>query len=164
MSESASYRVCPDCREEHTRAATHCADCGVALVAPDEITTIEEELFELPPASELECVRVAPLAWVRALSQGLERAGTAHRVEIASENDAPEGQDASVFDGAQLFGLYVRSEDVSAACELDASIVPQILPDEAPPLADGEEESCPACGTPLAVDDLECGECGLRLG
>jgi hypothetical protein len=164
MPESVDYKICPECREEHVRAATHCADCGVALVTPDAVAAIEVEVAEFPPASELDCVRVAPLSWIRALSQGLEERGVPHRVEPAREQDAPEGQDATIFDGARLFGLYVMSEDAAAARELDRSIVSLILPDEAPPLAEGEEESCPACGTPLAADEVECGECGLRLG
>jgi len=164
MSESAGYLICPECREEHTLAATHCADCNVALVAPDEVAAMDEEIVALPPASELDCVRVAPLVWIRALSHGLEQSGVPHRVEAAREEDAPEGQDATIFDGSRLFGLYVLSEDAVAARELDGSIVAQILPQEAPSLADGEEENCPACDTPLAADEVECAECGLRLG
>jgi hypothetical protein len=163
MPESADYLICPECREEHTRAATHCADCHVALVTPDEIAANDVEVAELPPASELDCVRVAPLAWVRALSQGLEQVGIAHRIEAVDGEDAPDGQDPSIFGGARLFGLYVRSEDVAPTRELDGSIASQLLPDEAAELVEGEEESCPACGTSLAADEVECGECGLRL-
>jgi hypothetical protein len=164
MVDSHLYLVCPECFAEHTRAVTHCGDCGVELVTPNAIAAVEAEVAEFPPASELDCVRVAPLAWVRALSNGLERDGVAHRVEPASEEDAPEGQDVEIFAGAQLFGLYVRGNDAAAARELDQSIAVQLLPDEALPLAEGEEESCPACGSPLALDAVECAECGLRLG
>jgi hypothetical protein len=164
MSDTAAYLVCPECRVEHTRKATHCADCGVELVTPDRITAEEAVIAAYPPASELECVRVAPLAWIRALSQGLEENGIAHRVEPAGEGDAPEGQDAGVFGGAQLFGLYVLDERAAVAREIDGSIAVQLLPGAAPALADGEEASCPACGEPLAHDTVECGDCGLRLG
>jgi hypothetical protein len=164
MVDAHLYLVCPECFAEHTRSVTHCADCGTELVTPDAIAAVEAEAAEFPPASELDCVRVAPLAWVRALSEGLEQGGVAHRVEPAREQDAPDGQDAGVFDGAQLFGLYVRESDAVAARELDKSIAVQLLPDEAPPLAEGEEENCPACGSLLAADVVECGECGLRLG
>jgi hypothetical protein len=164
MVDAHLYLVCPECFAEHTLSVTHCADCGVELVSPAAIAAVEAEVAEFPPASELDCVRVAPLAWVRALSEGLERGGVAHRVEPAREEDAPDGQEASIFDGAQLFGLYVRNNDAAAARELDKSIAVQLLPDEAPPLAEGEEENCPACGSALAADVVECGECGLRLG
>jgi len=164
MADSPLYLVCPECLAEHTRSVTHCADCNVELVSPDSIAATEALLAEFPPASELDCVRVAPLAWIRALSEGLEQVGVPHRVEPAREEDAPEGQDAGIFDGAQLFGLYVRSDEAASARELDRSIAVQLIPDEAPALAEGEEESCPACGSPLAADVVECEECGLRLG
>jgi len=164
MIDSHLYLVCPECFAEHTRSVTRCADCGIELVTPDAIAAVEAAVAEFPPASELDCVRVAPLAWVRALSEGLERDGVAHRVEPASEQDAPDGQDAEIFGGAQLFGLYVRGDDAAAARELDKSIAVQLLPDEAPPLAEGEEDNCPACGSTLAADMVECGECGLCLG
>lgn len=132
-------------------------------MAPEDLAATDVEAAELPPASELDCVRVAPLPWIRALSQALEQVGVAHRVERASEDEAPDGQDATIFDGGQLFGLYVRSVDATQAREFDGSIAAQLLPDEAPQLAEGEEESCPACGTALAADEVECGECGLQL-
>jgi hypothetical protein len=97
------------------------------------------------------------------LSHELEHVGVAHRIEAANEEDAPDGQDVTVFDGTRLFGLYVRGEDFATARELDGSIAAQLLRDEAPPLAPGEEEHCPACGTSLAADEVECGECGLVL-
>lgn len=164
MVDAHLYLVCPECLAEHTRSVTHCADCGTELVTPDAIVSVEAEATAFPPASELECVRVAPLAWIRALSEGLERDGVAHRVEPASEQDAPNGQDAGTFDGAQLFGLYVRGSDSETARALDQSIAVQLLPDEAPPLAEGEEEHCPACDSLLASDSIECEECGLRFG
>ena len=107
MSDSHLYLVCPECLVEHTRSVTHCADCAVELVTPDAIEAVEAAVAEFPPAAELDCVRVAPLPWIRALSEGLERDGIPHRVEPAREEDAPTGQDAGIFDGAQLFGLYV---------------------------------------------------------
>jgi hypothetical protein len=163
MPDSVDYLVCPECRGEHVLTATHCASCRVALVAPEEVAATDVAIADLPPASELDCLRVAPLPWVRALSQTLEQVGIVHRVERAREEDAPDGQDATVFDGAQLFGLYVRSVDAARARELDGAIAVQLLAGEAPPLAEGEQEDCPACGTALAADDVECGECGLQF-
>ena len=158
------YKVCPECHEEYTLVASRCADCDVDLVHGDELALEEEELEALPPASELECVRVAPIAWIRALSEALQQGGLVHRVGPASAEDAPEGQRPEVFGNIQLFGLYVRIEHASTARELDDSIAAQVLPEEAPALAEGEEEACPACGTALAADVTECPDCGLRLG
>ena len=144
--------------------ATRCADCDVDLVHGDTLTAEDEAAEEFPPASELECVRVAPIAWIHALSEALQQQGVAHRVEPASAEDAPEGQRPDVFGGVPLFGLYLQSEHLAAARELDGSIAARLLPEEAPPLAEGEADSCPACGTALAVDAIACPDCGLDFG
>ena len=157
-------KMCPECHEEYTLAATRCADCDVYLVDGSEFAVEEEELESFPPASELECVRVAPLPWIRALSEALQQGGVVHRVEPGSADAAPEGQRPEVFGDVQLFGLYVRIEHFPAAREIDVSIAAQVLPEEAPSVEEGEEETCPACGTGLAVDVIECPDCGLRLG
>ncbi len=164
MPTERRYKMCPECHEEYTLAATRCADCDVYLVHGDELALEEEDLEAFPPASELECVRVAPLPWIRALSEALQQGGVVHRVEPGSAADAPEGQRPDVFGDVQLFGLYVRIEQASTARELDDSIAAQVLPEEAPTVEEGEEETCPACGARLATDVIECPDCGLRLG
>ncbi len=158
------YKHCPECRTEYTRFVTRCTDCDVDLVHAETLPDEEGEIEAFPPASQLECVRVAPIAWIRALSEALRERGLAHRVEPATDRDAPDGQRPEVFGEVQLFGLYVRSECASPARELDGSIAGQLLPEEAPPLEEGEEEACPACGVALAADAIECPDCGLRLG
>jgi hypothetical protein len=163
MPAEPYYKHCPVCRSEYTLMASRCIDCDVDLVDASALPD-EEELEAFPPASELECVRVAPLAWIRAFSGALQREGVGHRVEPATAADAPEGQRPDVFGGVQLFALYVRSEHAPPARELDASIAAQLLPEEAPPLAEGEEEACPACGTALTSDAVECPDCGLSFG
>jgi hypothetical protein len=163
MSTEHGYKLCPECRTEYTLVATRCADCDVDLVAPHEVPA-EEEVGEPPPASELQCGRGAPLAWTRALSGGLQQTGVVHRIETAEVGDAPEGQRPGVFGNVQLFGLYVRDEHVEPAQALDGNIAAQLLPEEAPAIDAGEEESCPACGTALEAHALECPDCGLTFG
>lgn len=164
MAEEIDYRVCPACRTEYTRMATRCADCDVELVHADVVAEEDAQVEDLPPASALRCVRVAPIAWIRALSEGLQHGGVPHRVEPAGADDAPEGQRVEAFGNVQLFGLYVREADTDAAREIDGSIAARILPEEAPALAEGEEDACPACATPLAPDATECPDCGLGFG
>jgi hypothetical protein len=164
MVAEPHYRICPACRTEYTPVATRCVDCDVELVEADALVAADEEFRAFPPASELECVRVAPLAWIRALSGALQQGGVAHRVEAASADDAPEGQRPDVFGDVQLFGLYVEEEHAAPARELDGTIAARLLPEEAPALAEGEEEACPACGTALNSDAIECPDCGLQFG
>jgi hypothetical protein len=164
MSIEPHYKICPACRTEYMLVATRCADCDIDLVDSDVLAAEEANLEAFPPASELECVRVAPIAWIHALSEALQRRGVAHRVEPASAENTPEGQQTDVFGDAQLFGLYVQSEHVTPAKDLDGSIAAQVLPEEAPNLAEGGEEACPACGAALAADATECPDCGLGFG
>jgi hypothetical protein len=164
MSIEPEYKLCPSCRTEYLPVATRCADCDVDLVHRDAVAAEAEHLATFPPASELECVRVAPIAWIHALSEALQQRGVAHRVEHASAEDAPDGQRPEVFGNAQLFGLYVQSEHAPAARDLDGVIAAQVLPEEAPALAEGEAEMCPACGTALGADAIECPDCGLEFG
>ena len=89
MPVEPHYKYCPVCRSEYTLIATRCIDCDVDLVDADALPA-EEELQSFPPASELECVRVAPMAWIRALSAALQKGGVAHRVEPATAENAPE--------------------------------------------------------------------------
>jgi len=163
VATAEGYKVCPACRVEHVQRATRCADCDVELVQPSEMLP-EQDPVELPPASELACIRVAPLAWVRALSDGLEQRGLPHRIEPGRLEDAPEGQRPEVFGEAELFGVYVGAQDEPAAKELDSQIAQQVLPEEAPTLAAGEAAECPACGSALETASVECPDCGLVLG
>ena len=164
MSIEPHYKICPACRTEYRLVATRCADCDVDLVDAATLASEDEARKAFPPASELDCVRVAPIGWIRALSEALQERGVAHRVEPASAADAPDGQSPDVFGSAQLFGLYVQSEQVPPARDLDDSIAAQVLPEAAPTLAEGEQEACPACGTALAADATECPDCGLVFG
>lgn len=164
MSTGPHYKVCPACRTEYMLVAARCADCDVDLVDPEVLAAADKEREAFPPASELECVRVAPIGWVHALSEALRERGIAHRVEPASAEDAPEDQGPVVFGDAPLFGLYVQSEHLPPARELDESIAAVVFPEKAPALAEGEEETCPACGTALTANATECPDCGLVFG
>lgn len=163
MSEPHVCKHCPECGAEYRPEVIHCVDCrGVELV-PGEAPA-SGPLGSFPPASELELVRVAPMAWIQTLSRELQEDGVAHRVQTASAEDAPAEQRADVFGAVQLFGLYVREADLAGAREIDATIAATLLPEEAPPLEEGDEDTCPACGTALAPDVLECPDCGLGFG
>jgi hypothetical protein len=164
MSIEPHYKICPACRTEYMLVAARCADCDVDLVDASALAAEDAAREAFPPASELECVRVAPIGWIRALSEALQERGVAHRVEPASAADAPDGQSPDVFGTAQLFGLYVQSEQVPPARDIDGSIAAQVLPEAAPALDEGEQEACPACGTALATNATECPDCGLVLG
>jgi hypothetical protein len=165
VSTDFGYKMCPTCGEEYTLVMERCADCDVALVSPGEMPSEgDADPEEFPPASELLYLRVAPLPWIQALSNGLEEAGVPHRVEPSGLANPPEGQRPETFGDVDLFGLYVLPQDGPAARELDSQIVRRVLPDEAEDLQEGEEDQCPACGAELAAEATSCSDCGLSLG
>jgi hypothetical protein len=164
MSSDALYKICPECGTEYRPIASQCADCRVDLVHRETLDAAIAQQMDFPEASELECIRVAPIEWVHGLSGALQQRGVGHRVQPATASEAPEGQRPDLFGSAQLFGLYVLPDDAELARELDGVIAGRIMPEEAPELEAGEEESCPACGSPLSADATECSDCGLAFG
>lgn len=152
---------CPECRAEYLWSATLCAECEVALVPASELDGSASE--ELPPVSELVCIRAAAVGWCRALSEHLVEAGISHRIEVAESDD----EDGSVRrPGANLpYGVYVRPEDVGAASEVDAAFMRRQIPDmpEAEGGEAGADDTCPACGEATGPGVQECPECGLAL-
>ena len=142
-------KACPECNAEYLGSATICADCDVPLVHAEEL----EPLAELPPVSELVCVRSAGVAWARSYSERLSEAGISHRIEAGGERESSSCQ------------VFVRPEDAQAAAEIDAVHLRTQIPDlpDAPEEGEANLESCPACGESVAVDARECSSCGLAL-
>jgi hypothetical protein len=154
-------RFCPECGAEYLARATECVDCGVPLV--DAEAQPRPPVEQLPPASELCCVRAASIGWAQALSLLLSEAGIAHRVEAAVSDEDDTRQP-----GATLpFGVYVLDGDFEEASAIDARFTRQQIPDLPEDFggdeAEGDAESCPACGEALGAEAGECPGCGLVL-
>lgn len=157
---SAEFKVCPGCREEFTLVATECAACELALVFPDALAPAPEA-EDLPDIEALECVRVGPLPWTRALSQALSQAGIGHRVERDTRSAEDGGVGRGRFDGQDVFATWVRPEEHADASTIDRALFAHFEPDAAEPA--GEDDVCPACGDPLAPEVVECPGCGLHF-
>jgi hypothetical protein len=157
--------VCPQCEAEYLATAIECVECRVALVHPEQLASAEAQ--DLPPASELTCIRAASMAWTRALSERLSEAGIPHRIEAVRGDDDDDDSVKSRPNFRLPCGVYVRPGDARAAAEIDATFMRSQIPD----LPDGHEisggshdvESCPACGERVSLDTRECPGCGLAL-
>jgi hypothetical protein len=160
---SQAYKLCPECREEFTLAASECSDCGVQLVFPDALEA-ETAPEEMPEVSELECVRVGPLPWTRTISEALSQVGVAHRVERDKRGAEEGGIDARRFDGEQLYGTWVKAEDFEAAKQIDLALFAHVDPDQLDAHEASDDETCPACEARLPSHSLECPDCGLSFG
>jgi hypothetical protein len=151
---------CPECHAEYLWSATVCVECDVALVPESALGG--RAASELPPVSQLVCIRAAAIGWCQALSERLLEAGISHRIEVA-EDEEEEGAERRP--GANLpYGVYVLPEDEAAAVAVDAAFMRSQIPDL--PEADAsapDAGSCPACGEAVSPDAQECPECGLAL-
>lgn len=166
--EAADYKVCPHCGGEYRLDAVLCADCGVELVFPEELDEAPEDapvdpdldlppalpfagpLHKLAPSDDLICICCRPLGPLETLSGELDNAGIAHCLErLLSKRGAA--------------CLYVLPADSDAAAAIDARLWSAPVFDNSPELR-AELTACPACGTPHALDAIECRGCGLVVG
>jgi hypothetical protein len=158
----AAMLHCPECGEEYLATTLECADCGVPLSAAATQASGPSSATELPPVSQLVCVRAAALAIAKGLSEQLVEAGISHRIE-AVHDDRDDGSLRRP--GANLpYGVYVRERELQAALGVDRAFMRTIIPDlpeeEQAAVAEG---GCPACGSPVSSDARECPDCGLVL-
>jgi hypothetical protein len=156
-------KFCPECRDEYIHSATICVDCDVPLVFEGELGA--DGAGELPPISELVCIRASAVGWAKALSEKLAEAGIPHRIQAAGADDGEGDQQKP---GENLpYGVYVLEEDVEDATEIDLEHTNSEIPDipegfeNAGP--DGDGETCPACGDPITPTTDECPGCGLAI-
>jgi hypothetical protein len=157
-------KFCPECRDEYIHAATVCADCDVPLIFEGELGNAAVTQ-ELPPISELVCIRASSVGWAMALSEKLAGAGIPHRIQAAGEEDGAGDRQRP---GQNLpYGVFVMDEDVEAATEIDIehtkSEIPDIPQDFDTAFTERADDACPACGDPIDVAMDECRGCGLAI-
>ena len=153
-------RVCPDCGEEFRAEIVRCSDCGAVLVDRHE-----DEAGG--PARNM----AAPEASEPAGDDSLE---DYHLVFSSTSSEAVRGAaDALVAAGIAFrithrgatLELLVHADDYAAAVPALAGRDGAILLDTQPEAPEGQDvKACPACGTALAADAVECPECELVVG
>jgi len=156
-------KICPACREEYVHAASVCIHCNAPLVLEGELSPVESAAEELPPVSELVCVRASSVGWAMSLSELLAEAGIPHRIQAATA-DADEGEQRKP--GQNLpYGVFVRAEHEEAASRIDLAHTGRQIPDIPDDFGRSEisSDSCPACGESIAPTATECPDCGLAL-
>jgi uncharacterized protein (UPF0212 family) len=154
-------KVCPECREEYVHVASVCIHCDVALVLEGEVPA-EGAAEELPPASELVCVRASSVGWAMSLSEHLVEASIPHRIQAATSDDDGERRKP----GQNLpYGVYVLAKHEEAATRIDLAHTERQIPDVPEDFGQAEisADDCPACGGPIAATASECSDCGLTL-
>ena len=155
-------KVCSECGEEYVHSALVCIHCDIPLVADGEHPE-EGSTPELPPISELVCIRAAPMSWATALSAKLAEAGISHRIEGASDAEDEGSQRRPGYN--MPFGIFVLAKDQEAAAQIDLEFTDSQIPDIPKnlntELRDGD--NCPACGDSISESATECPGCGLAM-
>ena len=162
--------VCPSCRSEFRTGFDHCKACDVALVPPDQLA--EEAAAHGTPKERLEGVQKVritqpSLTACRELEAALLDAGIDCYTHVEeADTDVALGS-AAALHYAVLFSQDALEAAKAAMKERFQEMVEsegfgQLQTD--PIDLEADEVTCPACGTTGALQDGECGECGLFLG
>ncbi|MFB3118369.1 MAG: hypothetical protein ACE1ZP_06345, partial [Myxococcota bacterium] len=136
--------------------------CDVPLVLEGEVP-VAGATEELPPVSELVCVRASSVGWAMSLSEHLAEAGIPHRIQAAT-SDADEGTQRKP--GQDLpYGVFVLAEHEEVATRIDLAHTGQQIPDIPEDFGRSEisADDCPACGGSISPTATECPDCGLAL-
>jgi len=155
-------KVCPECGEEYLHTASVCVHCDVPLVLEGD-RPAPHVAEELPPASELVCVRAASVGWAMSLSEHLVEAGIPHRIQ-ATESEEDDGSRRKP--GQNLpYGVFVLAEHAETAAQIDLAHTGRQIPDIPEDFGQSEisADNCPACGEAISPTATECAECGLAL-
>ncbi len=149
-------RICPDCGTEYLPHIEKCADCGEALIWPEEIERVREEKRRLAEkAAESEVmVREGDLDWMRELHAVLIQSG----IPCAVRTDADCGKSCR-----GKCRLVVSPGDYERAQERIEEYFMEMHPEIRASNELASEGKCPACGSPVGPGDRECPDCGLPL-
>lgn len=149
-------KICSECGEEYSLSAEKCADCGGALVLPQDY---EARFVPLGEEEEQTLVREGLVDYLEELRTYMNTKGirAVIRFHRGKPGTCPSGT---------VYGLYVKAEDEAKAKEIDRVHWIQGAPDHASSFKYEEQELsgvCPACSTVIPEDSAECPECGLAI-
>jgi hypothetical protein len=150
-------KICPECKTEYFPHIERCADCGSVLLTPEEIKKTEEDKKRCMEKS-LEnsvVVREGSLNWMNEL----------YNVLIDSSISGVVNSDAGCKKGCcgDTYRLLVSSQDAEKANERIEEYCAELHPELQASREMMSRCKCPACGSPVSPDAVECPDCGLTL-
>ena len=150
-------KICPHCEIEYLPHIEKCADCGAVLLLHEEYVRAQEGKKRLA-AKAIEnaaVVREGDLKWL----------GTLHKVLIDAGVPCTVISDAGCNKGCcgNKCQLIVSKEDLERAQERITEYFMEMHPELRASHELASQGKCPACGSPVGVDDTECADCGLTL-
>lgn len=149
-------KMCPDCGTEYLPHIERCADCGSALLLPEELLKAQEEKKRLmEEAVENEAVvREGDLSWMSELYAVLIDSGIP--CSVRSDSNCKKSCHGKCC-------LVVSREDFEKAQERIEEYFMEMHPEIRTSRKLVSEGKCPACGSPVSAEDRECPDCGLSL-
>ena len=154
MSE---IKLCPNCRTEYFSHIECCADCGAALLSPEEnIRAQEEKKRQVDKDSWTPVIlRKGSLKWLDELHKVLIDSGIP--CVVSGEEGCSKGGCGATY------CLLVTSENAEVANDRVEEYCMKIHPE----IKDSQElisqGKCPACGCSVSSDAADCPDCGLTL-
>ncbi len=154
MSE---IKICPDCGTEYFAHIENCADCGAALLLPEQNRKAQEEKMRCMEkiVENPLVVREGDLKWINEL----------YHVLIDSSIPCVIHVDTACKKGCRgnECQLLVSSKDAEKARERIEEHYMKIHPEIRSSKEMMSQGKCPACGSPVGSDTVECPDCGLAL-
>ncbi len=150
-------KICPNCATEYFQHIEKCADCGAVLLLPEEIKKVHEEKKRLKDKA-LEnqvVVRKGDKKWMEELYHVLIDSGIP--CLITADAECNKGC------RADTRRLLVSSQDVEKANERIEEYYTEVHPEVQASKEMVSQGKCPACGSPVGSDAVECPDCGLTL-
>jgi hypothetical protein len=153
----SQIKICPECSTEYFSHVQNCADCGAVLLLPEENVKVQQErkqcmekAFENPVV-----VREGSPKWMDELYNNLIDSGIPCGVNTES------GCKKSCC--GDTYRLVVSAQDAEKAHLCIEEYCREVHPELKVSHEWMGEGKCPACGTPVAADAVECHDCGLTL-
>jgi len=153
----SDVKYCPECNAEYYPHIIDCADCGVPLKTPEELSELRERQrrFEEADAQETVAIKNDKKSWILELHHVLINKGYSSRVTVSPACTPGKC--------GETFLLIVPKEEAESAAKCIDEYTKVIHPElkESEELA--SQGKCPAFGFEVGFDAKECSDCGLLL-
>lgn len=151
------YKICPSCSGEFYPHIEKCADCGVVLLTHEEHekALLQRRLIEETAVKNAVAVREGDLDSIRTLETVLLDAGIP--CMILSNTACGKGCCGDKWRLAVSPENLVRARD--AVEEYHMELDPELRTSR----ERLDQGRCPACGSDVGPEALECPDCGLQL-
>ena len=151
-------KICPDCELEYRLHVETCVDCGTALLHPEEHRRAEEEKKRCMEEALVEpvVVRQGEMRWIDELYGVIIGSGIPCRVLTDDPSCGGSCRGGT-------WGLAVSRSDAERAARRIEEYFVEVHPEAKVSQELQSQGKCPACGSDVEAEMVECPDCGLTL-